>query len=164
MTSWRLLLRIIGALDLALALIGCYTETIPALSILRNPRGFNPREPFFPVAFWTMTAIDATFLIAFIVVGIMLLRLWRGAAIAHTCVAFVAVVYAFFPGFLWLLPYGMGASIAGASGVADLGLGLLVIYPVPFLYPLVSIVCVNIAQYRLKKFGSGLAQSAAPSV
>jgi uncharacterized membrane protein len=160
MTSWRLLLRIVGVLNLALAQFGCYAEAIPTLSMLRNPPLFNPREPFFPAAFWTMAAIDVALLAAFIVVGIMLLRLRRGAAIAQTCLAVVASVYAILPGSLWLLPNGVGASIAGASGVADLGLGLLVIYPIPFLYPLVSIACVNIARYQLKKAGSEATQVA----
>lgn len=160
MTIWRVLLRIVGALNVALALFGCYAESIPALNMLRNPPRFNPKEPFFPAAFWTIAAVDVEFLAAFIIVGIMLLRLQRGAESAQTCLAVVALAWVFFPGALWLLPNGVGASIAGASGVADLGLGLLVIYPVPFLYPLVSIACVNIAWYRLKRVSSEATQDA----
>jgi hypothetical protein len=101
-----------------------------------------------------MTALDAALLAAFIVVGIMLLRLRQRAAIAHTCLVAVAIIYAVSQGFLWVLPRGIGASIAGAGGVADLGIGVLLLYPVPFLYPVISIACVNIAQYRLKKVGA----------
>jgi hypothetical protein len=153
MRTWRLLLQIIGALNLALASLGCCAETLAAMSVVRHPR-VDPHAPFFPAAFWTMSAIDATLLVAFIIVSLMLLRLRPKAAFAHTCLFVVLVIYAYAPGLFWLLPYGVGYSIASASGLADVGIGVLVLYPVPFLYPLISTGCVNIARYQLKLTGS----------
>jgi hypothetical protein len=153
MRTWPLLLRIIGSLNLGLALFGCYAEAIPALSMLRNPPHFNPQEPFFPAAFWIQVAISAVLLVAFIIVSIMLLTLRRGAATAHTCFMALLIVYVFVHGVLWLLPGGVGASIAGATGVANFGTAILLFWPVPYLYPLVSTACVNIAQKRIKKMG-----------
>lgn len=153
MKSWRLLLRVIGALNLALALLGCYAEVIPALNMPRNAPHFKAQEPFFAAAFWTESAISALFLLGLIIVSIMLLTLRRGAAIAHTCLFALLIVYASLPGTLWHLPHGIGTGLAGTGGLANLGTGLLLFWPVPFLYPLISTACVNMARLRFKKNG-----------
>lgn len=150
MKMWRLLLQTVGALNLALSVMGCYALAITAAAVSRHPHT-DPSEPYFYTSFWIMSAIDAAFLIVFVFVSIMLLRLHRWAAIAHTCVVLALIVYAFAPGLLWLLPHGVGESIAGASGVGNMGVGTLLFFPVPFLYPLISVVCVNIARLRLKR-------------
>lgn len=59
-------------------------------------------------------------------------------------------ICAFAPGSLWLIPHGIGSSIAAASGISNTGIAVIVFFPIPFLYVVVSSVCVNIARYRLK--------------
>lgn len=150
MKMWRLLLQTVGALNLALSVVGCYTLAITAVTLSRAPHT-RPREPYFYAAFWTMSGIDAAFLLIFVCVSMMLLRLHPWAATAHTCTILALIVYAFVPGLLWLLPHGVGESIAGASGVGNMGIAVLLFFPVPYLYPLISVVCVNIARLRLKR-------------
>lgn len=147
---WRFLLQTVGALNLALSVAGCYALAFSALTLSGQLHSY-PTAPYFYAAFWTMSSINAAFLLAFVVVSIMLLRLHPWAAISYTCMVLALILYAFVPGMLWLLPYGVGESIARASGIADLGIGVLLFVPVPFLFPLISVVCVNIARLRLKR-------------
>ena len=147
---WRLLLQTVGALNLAQSAVGCYALATTAVSVYRHPH-IDSAAPYFYPAFWVMSNIDATFLLVFIFVSIMLLRLHPWAAIAHTCAILALITYVFASGFLWLLPDGVGRSIAGASGVGSAGIGVLLFFPVPYLYPLISVVCVNVARFRLKR-------------
>jgi len=113
------------------------------------------------MSFWTQSAISAFLLAVFIIASIMLLTLRRGAPIAHACFFVLLTAYAFLPGAFWLLPYGLGASIAGASGVANLGTGVLLFWPVPYLYPAISTACVVIAGNRLGMLRSNRASEVA---
>jgi hypothetical protein len=153
MKIWRLLLQTVGALNLVLSAVGFYALTTTALAISRHPHT-NPKEPFFYAAYWTMSGIDAALLLAVVYVSIMLIKLHPRAAVTHTCIVAALFVYAFTPGLLWLLPHGVGTSIAGASGVGNMGVGVLLFIPVPYLYLLLSVLCVNIAQLRLKRAAS----------
>jgi hypothetical protein len=160
MRAWRLLLQTIGVLNLALSVWGCYFLADAVLREFRHPHA-DPRWPFFGEAFWTQCGINVLFLVAFVFVSVMLLKLRPRAAIAHTCIFFALFLYVAVPGVLWLLPGGVGRSIAAASGVGNMGIGpllffpmFLVNFPMPFVYPLISILCVNVAWYRLKAVGA----------
>ena len=150
MKIWRLLLQTVGALNLVFSAVGFYALTATALVISRHPYT-NPKEPFFYAAYWTMSGIDVALLLAVVYVSIMLIRLHPRAAVTYTCMVAALFVYAFALGLLWLLPHGVGSSVAGASGVGSMGVGVLLFFPVPYLYPLLSVLCVNIAQLRLKR-------------
>ena len=104
-----------------------------------------------------MTGINVSFLVSFIIVSVMLLKLRPKAPVVHTCLFLALILYVWTIGILWLLPGGVGGSIAGASGVADMGVAPLAVFPVPFLYALISILCVNIARHRLKKASADVA-------
>lgn len=155
MKVWRLLLQSIGALNLALSLCGGYFLSFTISRQIQHPH-VRPGEPFFRAAFWTMCGINILFLVALIFVSVMLLKLRPRAALVHTCLFLALIFYVWMIGPLWLLPGGVGSSIAGASGVADMGVALLTLFPVPYLYPLLSVVCVNIARYRLKRLSANL--------
>jgi hypothetical protein len=150
MKIWRLLLQGIGVITLALAVWGCYYWATTALSEYQHPF-LDSKAPFFRAAFWTLTTIDATFLAAIFFAAIKLLKSRPNAALIYTCIVAALIVYAFVSGALWLLPNGVGASIAAASGIGSAGTGPLVFFPLPFVYPLISIVLVNLARYRLRR-------------
>ena len=132
---WRLLLQTVGALNLALSVVGSYALAITAVTVSRHSHT-DPTEPYFYAAFWTMNSINAAFLLAIVFVSVMLLRLHPWAAIAHTGMVLGLIVYALTPGLLWLLPHGVGESIAGATGVGNAGIAILLFYPARLLYPL----------------------------
>jgi hypothetical protein len=120
MRAWRLLLQTIGVLNLGLSVGGCYFLAYAVERELRHPHA-DPRWPFFGKVFWTQTGINVFFLLAFVFVSVMLLKLRPKAAIAHSCLCFALLLYAVTPGVLWLLPDGVGSSIAAATGVGNMG-------------------------------------------
>ena len=149
MKIWRLLLQSIGVITLALSAWGCYDWVITARSEFQHPI-LDSQAPFFRAAFWTLTAIDAAFVAAIIFAAIKLVQSRPNGALIYSCILGALIVYAFAPGALWLLPNGVGTSIAAASGIGSMGTGPLMFYPFPFVYPVVSIVLVNFARYRLR--------------
>jgi hypothetical protein len=150
MNIWRRLLQIVGVLNLALSVVACYAMIIVDLGVSRHPH-VNPQEPFFPTAFWILNGINVAFLVAFDYVSIMLIRLQLRAAIAHTCLFVALIFYISIFGPLWLIPNGVGSSIGGATGVGNTGVEVLLLFPLPLLYPLLSVLCVNIARFKLKR-------------
>jgi len=148
MKVWRLLLQSVGAMNLLLSAWGCCLGVTAVVDVCRRP-ATDPRLPYFHVAFWTMTSIDAAFLPVVVFVSVMLLRLRPRAAMAHTCLFLAMLAYTFAVGSSWLS--NQGESIASASGIGNMGIAPLLVFPVPFVYPVISILCVNIASLRLKR-------------
>jgi hypothetical protein len=157
MSAWRILLRTIGVLNLVLSVWGFYFWTVAIVSVHRETRA-DPQAPYFRTAFWTLSTIDAALLLGFIFAAVMLVRLHPRAALIHTCLILTSIACALGPGLLWLLPNGVGTSIAAASGIGGVGLGPLLLCPVPLLYPLISILCVNLAWWKLKRADSDAAR------
>jgi|SRR5579862_2822054 len=148
MKTWRVMLQSVGVADLLLTLYGCYIWAAVALDVHRRP---SPGEaPYFRIAFWTLSEISAAFLLAMVVASIMLVRVRPMAAITHTILFVALIASAFSPGSLWLLPNGVGASIAAASGVGTVAVGPLLFTLGPFVYPAISILCVNIAWWKIR--------------
>ena len=158
MKIWELLLRGIGAVTLAFCVWGSYYWSVVALRELRHPLA-DPAVPFFRTAFWIMTSIDAILLAAIAFASLQLLNLRPKAAIIYTCSVLASVVYAFGPGSFWLIPHGIGRSIAAASGISGMGTGPLLMFPVPFAYPLISVVLVSVGRWKLKSANSDLAST-----
>jgi len=156
MKIWESLLRGIGAVTLAFCAWGCYYWVVAAVRVCRHPLA-DPEFPFFRTAFWTMSSIDATLLALIAFASLQLLRLRPKAAIIYTCTVLASVVYAFAPGSLWLIPNGIGRSIAAASGIGSMGTGPLMTFPVPFAYPLISVVLVSVGRWKLKSAKSHFA-------
>jgi len=147
-----LLSKGVGVITLGLTVWGCYYWAAAAVSEFRHPL-VDSKAPYFREAFWTLSAVDAALLVIVGFASIQVLRLRPKAAVIYTCSVLALIAYAFGPGLLWLLPNGIGISIAAASGIGSMGAGVLLFYPVPFVYPLVSVVLVNFAWHRLKLTG-----------
>jgi len=110
---------------------------------------FDPQLPLFRVAFFTMSALDALLLTGMVLVAVRLMKLERKAAANYTWLILAMVAYKSGLGVLWLLPDPIGRSIGAATGIGSMGLVLLLVYPIPFVYPLVSVMIVNLARHKL---------------
>jgi len=86
-----------------------------------------------------------------IITAIGLLRVKQNAVKVYTWLNITMVVYTFAGGALWLIPGHIGISIGAASGVGNLGIAAVVFFVVPFIYPISSVLLVNLAQYKLKR-------------
>ena len=147
---WQRLIQAIGVLTFALSLWGFYCLVDVFRRELARPLRMA-EAPFFRQAFFTMNAIDAVFLVAMILTAVGLLLLKPSAMKAYTWLYVMLVVYEFALGMLWTSsPFG--ASIAAASGVGNLGRGplLLLFYPFPYVYPILSVGLVNLAARQLR--------------
>ena len=148
MKVWPWLMRTVGVICLVFPVGGFYFQILAVQRVLRHLIS-NPQIPFFHAAFFTMTAIDAILLIALVFVGILLLRLQRKAATTYTWLVVIMNAYIAVVGGLWLLPEPLGRSIGAASGIGNVGIGPLLTFPIPFVYPLASVLVVNLAQRKL---------------
>jgi hypothetical protein len=156
MKIWESLLRGIGGVTLAFCVSGFYYWGLAALRVFRHPFT-SPEAPFFRAAFWTMSCIDAILLAAIAFASFQLVRLRPKAAIIYACSVLASVAYAFLPGSLWLIPNGIGRSIAAASGVGSMGTAPLMMFPIPFAYPLISVVLVSVGRWKIKSANADLA-------
>lgn len=161
MKIWWRILQTIGALNLILSAIGIYTQVVTAWDVSHH-RHFDPAKPYFFATFWAMNGIDAVFLMLLVLVSIMLLKRHLWAAIAHVGLFLALIFYLFFVGLLWLLPSPISDSIAAASGVGDMGIATLLFFPIPWLYPLISVVCVIVAWIRIRRLTPHLHSTVQP--
>lgn len=97
-----------------------------------------------------MNTIDALFLVAMILTAVGLLLLRPSAMKVYTWLWVMLVLYVFAGGMLWTIRGAVGRSIAAASGVGNMGLGPLLFYPFPFVYPILSVGLVNLAARQLR--------------
>ncbi len=148
MKVWPWLMRTVGAICLVFTVWGFYFQILAVQRVLRHLIS-NPQIPFFHAAFFTMTTIDAILLIAMVFVGVLLLRLQRKAATIYTWLVVIVSAYIAVVGGLWLLPEPVGRSIGAASGIGNVGIAPLLMFPIPFVYPLASVLFVNLAQRKL---------------
>ena len=139
----------IGAISLLLSLSG-YCLLIAAIwRVLHQPM-LDPQLPLFRAAFFTMSVLDALLLTGMVLVAVRLMKLERKAAASYTWLILAMIAYKSGLGVLWLLPDPIGRSIGAASGIGSMGLALLLLYPIPFVYPLVSVMIVNLGRYKLR--------------
>lgn len=146
---WQRLIQVIGVLTFALSgwgfrwlVDGFRRELVRPLHVAA--------APFFRQAFFTMNAVNALFLVAMILTAVGLVLLRPSATKLYTWLWVAIVAYTFAGGILWTISGPIGTSIAAASGVGDLGLGPLVFYPFPFVYPILSVGLVNLAARQLR--------------
>lgn len=158
MKTWRLLVQAIGATAIIVSVWGFYWWMIML------PRGVWPRSlsltseaPYFRTVFFVMSAIEAIFLTAFVVIAVSLLRMKsaRIAVTAYTWTSVSLVIYMFLLGCLWGLSGPIGMSIGAATGVGCLALAPFLNYPAPYLYLTVTVVLANLAIWRLRKESPG---------
>jgi len=161
MKIWQGLMRLIGAASLVLCAWGSYL-LIDIIGRERHHPLFLPQAPLVRQAFFVLNAMDAVFLLAIAFASIWLLLIKPHATRIYTWSIAVLVAYEIAVGALWVLPNPAGVSIAAASGVGSMGTSPLILFPVPFAYPLISVAVVNVARHRLKRLDCDV-PSAAPA-
>src|SRR4029077_5847111 len=149
MKIWRWLMQGVGAISLLLSLCGCCLPIAAIWRVLHQPM-FDPQLPLFRAAFFAMSVLDALLLTGMVLVAVGLMKLERKAAANFPGLILAMIAYKSGLGALWLLPDPIGRSIGAASGIGSMGLALLLVYPIPFAYPLVSVIIVNLAGYKLR--------------
>ena len=107
-----------------------------------------PTNSHFASWFWAMVFINLCFLAMLAVAGIHLFRLRSSGVTMSNAVFAGEIVYFVVTGFLWFaLPRPISMGVAAATGVGNMGLSPQVISG----YPLVALICLNLARWKRAK-------------
>ena len=118
-----------------------------SILVVSTRLGNDPTQPYFLASFWTMVVININFL-AFLVFGSIRLFQLRGIGIAICNIVFsVEIIYFVVISLLWF-PSAISMSVAGATGIGNMGIGP----QLPYGYPFIALACLNLARwYRRRK-------------
>jgi hypothetical protein len=121
-----------------------------ASSVLVVPTrlGNDPTQPYFVAVYWPMVIINISFL-AFLIFGSIRLFQLRAIGITICNIVFSAeIIYFFVLGLLWFPSTAISMSVAGATGVGNMGIAP----QLPYGYPFIALACLNLARwYRRRK-------------
>jgi hypothetical protein len=150
MPTWsRAILRTVGVLNTVFAIAGAFWLVSSARwGLFRlEPR---PDIPYFKTVFAVMTAINAVFIVLFVVAAVQLLRLRRSGVTLHAVSSALLIAYGLVNGKLWLAGHGIGISIAAATGVGNMGIALFVFgFYFHNLYPIASSLALFFARWKM---------------
>ena len=151
MKFWRISIQTTAVSSLALSFWGLSYLIEGVRGELVHPLQLSEAPLFRPV-FLFMNLFALIFLAFVAIVAVGLLRVRRNAVRAYTWGYAALIIYGFVLGALWGSG-PLGRSIAAASGVGNLGIVPLTMFPVPLLYPALSVLLVNVAARRLDSYG-----------
>ena len=168
MPTWaKIVLRTVGALNVALAVLGSYGVFWGMHAVL----GLVPSRPDYPyvgIAFALMTAINLTFLVLFLIAAFQLLRLETSGVMIHSGASALLIAYTLLIGAFWLVSDGIGRSIAAVTGVGNMGIAPFeFLFVAPYVFPVVSTLTLLITRRKIRSHAvgnksGGLAQSDLP--
>jgi hypothetical protein len=140
------LFRAIGFVNLGLSAVGLYYLLDSVIFWLANPNR-NPRNPYFYYAFYPMAAINLTLITLLSLTSFDLLGLRLDVVKRYTWFVLAVVGYEILVALCWTIPGPFGMSVAGASGVGNMGIAPFefALFYVPYGYPVVSLVALRLA-------------------
>jgi hypothetical protein len=138
--------RVFAIANFLLAGVGLLFLSSSVLAVGSGKIGNTSAHPYFLGAFWTMVATNFILLALLVLGGIRLLQLKAQGVVLCNGVFVAEIVYFIALGFLWgVPPPSLSVSVAAATGVGSMGLSPQLICG----YPLVALVCLNLARPRL---------------
>jgi hypothetical protein len=153
----RVVIQGIGATVIFLSVWGFYWGMVAfQRGVKPLSPSLNSQAPYYRTVFLLMNAIEAIFLMAFVIIAVSLLRMKsaRPAVSAYTWISISLVIYTFLLGCLWGLNSPIGSSIATATGLGCIALAPLLNYPAQYVYLAVTVVLANFAMWRLRRLTS----------
>jgi hypothetical protein len=144
----RTLFLCFGAINIVFAVVGGYYvwSSVRWVSVSYKP---HPAAPYFKSVFLVATVINVAVLVALVLAALSLLKLRPSGVAIHSATCISAVAYAILTGALWNLG-PVGASIAAASGVGNMGIAPFgMLFGIPAFYPLSSTILLQFARWRV---------------
>jgi hypothetical protein len=140
-------LRAFGIANFILASVGLFFLAGSVFAIGEKAVGNTPEQPYFLLAFWTLTTVNLVLLALLIFGGIKLLQLRTMGVVVCNAVLAAEIAYFMTLAILWnAVSPSVSMSIAGATGVGSMGLSPQLICG----YPLVALIFLNLARRRLQ--------------
>lgn len=149
--------RVVRTLGLVSLLVVAFGFPLCVTTAVRFPQRnvWDPQQPYLAQVFWTMTVINAVFLVALAVGSVLLMRTDRrglrlcnlvfAAEILYWLASGVAPLYLglAFKRSDWAI--GMARSVGGATGIGNMGISLQILTA----YPIIALVALNLAFRRI---------------
>jgi hypothetical protein len=127
--------------------VGLFFLAASVFAIREKAVGNTPEQPYFLLAFWTLTTVNLVLLTLLIFGGIKLLQLRTLGVVVCNAVFAAEIVYFMTLGILWrAVSPSVSMSIAAATGVGSMGLSPQLICG----YPLVALIFLNLARRQLR--------------
>ena len=141
MPRWMaFLFRFIGLVNIVLCSAGLY-YLLESVVFWRTPPIQDPGQPYFYYAFFAMGAINLAFIALLSQDALDLLRLSLAGAKRYMWIVLSLIGHDLIGAMCWLLPHRLGMSIAGATGVGNMGIAPFefALFFLPFGRPLLSV-------------------------
>ena len=158
-----LLFRFIGLVNIVLCSLGLYYLLESVVFWQTNPNR-NPGDPYFYHAFFAMGAINLIFIVLISQDAVDLLRLRLAGAKRYMWIVLSLIGYSVLNAMCWMLPRPLGMSVAGATGVGNMGIApfeFALFFPfrrpfliVPFGYPAISASALYFSCRRLARLSA----------
>jgi len=148
MPKWaKIALRTVGVINFATLLLGTSLLLDKVYRVLAGHITEPSDAPYFRLAFAVMALVEAAFVGVFLTTAIRFIRAKLSAANLYSLAVLLHIVYSAATGMLWLARRGIGTSIAAASSVSGVA-PFEFLFLVPFLYPALSVVLVQLLKQR----------------
>jgi len=137
-------------MNLFLSAVGLYSESTTTAGFLTT-RLVDPKQPYFYQACFTIGVVNLAFIAMVCLTALDLLRLRVQSVKVYMWTVVALICYDFVNGGLWLLPRGVGMSIAGATGVGNMGIApfQFALFFIPWGYPILSVAGLYVARRKL---------------
>jgi len=144
----RIVLRTVGAVNAALALLGT-SFLADSVHFFLTRYTVEWSYPYFRFAFIAMTLVNVAFLVILLITAVRFIQVRVSSINPYSLMVLAEFLYSVTTGILWRAERGIGRSIAAATGVGNMGVGPFEFcFLVPFLYPVVSMVLLQIIRQR----------------
>jgi hypothetical protein len=144
----KIVLRTIGTVNATAVLLGASFLVSSVYRLLTGQMADPTDAPYFRFAFAIMTLINLVFVSVLLVTAIRFIRAKLSAANLYSLTVLLLIVYFVATVILWRIGQGLGTSVAAATAVSS-GTGVFeFLFLVPFLYPVMSMVFVQLLKYR----------------
>jgi len=147
--NWaKYVLRTLGVVNAIVALIGMIFEIQSAHFVL-----FKYADPFrpssFPIVFAAMTLVNLAFVTVLFLTAIRFIEAKVNVVNLYSVAVSILFLYWMVIRALWHVGGGVAASVAGATGVGNMGIApFAFLLVVPYLYPFLSVVLVQALKYH----------------
>ena len=140
-------LRGFGIANFIFASVGLFFLVASVFAIREKAVGNTLEQPYFLLAFWTLTTVNLVLLTLLAFAGIKLLQLRTLGVVVCNAVFATEIAYFMTLGILWRAAPSpsVSMSIAAATGVGSMGLSPQLICG----YPLVALIFLNLARRQL---------------
>ena len=148
MPTWsKVILRTIGTLNCLALLLGLSFLVDSVFQVLTGRVARINDAPYFRLVFLVMTVIELVFFSVFLSTAIGFIRAKLSSANLYSLAVLLYVIYFIVSSMLWRAGSGVGASIASASA-GNATTPFVFLFLVPFLYPVVSAISVQVLRSR----------------